>query len=98
MNDLLEINDSLGLKDATLQEQLEAIRSKNQELANLNQNLINKDNTIFDLRGKIIELNNVLSISDEKRIEQELEIATFKRILKMLKVKELWRMRFQVIK
>ena len=29
MNDLLEINDSLGLKDATLQEQLEAIRSKN---------------------------------------------------------------------
>ena len=31
MNDLLEINDSLGLKDATLQEQLEAIRSKNQE-------------------------------------------------------------------
>ena len=32
-NDLIEINDSLGLKDATLHEQLEAIRSKNQELA-----------------------------------------------------------------
>ena len=31
MNDLLEINDSLGLKDATLQEQLQAIRSKNQD-------------------------------------------------------------------
>ena len=28
MNDLLEINDSLGLKDATLKEQLEAIRLK----------------------------------------------------------------------
>ena len=60
MNDLLEINDSLGLKDATLQEQIAAIRFKNQELARLNQTLINKDNTIFDLRGKIIELNNVL--------------------------------------
>ena len=81
MNDLLEINDSLGLKDATLQEQLEAIRSKNQELAKLNQNLINKDKTIFDLRGKIIELNNVLSISDEKRMEQELEIAILKSCL-----------------
>ncbi len=78
-NDLLEINDSLGLKDATLQEQLEAIRSKNQELAKLNQNLISKDKTIFDLRGKIIELNNVLSISDEKRLEQELEIAILKK-------------------
>ena len=42
-------------------------------------NLINKDKTIFDLRGKIIELNNVLSISDEKRMEQELEIAILKR-------------------
>ena len=81
MNDLLEINDSLGLKDATLQEQLQAIRSKNQELAKLNQNLINKDKTIFDLRGKIIELNNVLSISDAKSLEQELEIATLKRTI-----------------
>ena len=81
MNDLLEINDSLGLKDATLQEQLQAIRSKNQELAKLNQNLINKDKTIFDLRGKIIELNNVLSVSDAKSMEQELEIATLKRTI-----------------
>ncbi len=81
MNDLLEINDSLGLKDATLQEQLEAIKSKNQELAKLNQNLINKDKTIFDLRGKIIELNNVLSISDEKRKEQELKIAKLKKTI-----------------
>ena len=81
MNDLLKINDSLGLKDATLQEQLQAIRSKNQELAKLNQNLINKDKTIFDLRGKIIELNNVLSISDAKSMEQELEIATLERTI-----------------
>jgi chemotaxis protein MotB len=79
MNDLLEINDSLGLQDATLQEQLEAIRFKNQELAELNQNLINKDNTIFDLRGKIIELNNVLSISDKQRIDQDLEIALLRK-------------------
>ena len=34
--DLLAINDSLGLKDASLIEQLEAIRSKNQKLAELN--------------------------------------------------------------
>ena len=91
MSDLLEINDSLGLKDATLQEQLEAIRFKNRELSKLNQNLINKDNTIFDLRGKIIELNNILSISDEKRIEQELETALLKRNIENvedLRVKE----------
>ena len=43
MKDLLEINDSLGLKDATLKEQLDAIRFKNKELTRLNQNLINKD-------------------------------------------------------
>ena len=67
------------MQDATLQEQLEAIRSKNQELAELNQNLINKDNTIFDLRGKIIELNNVLSISDKQRIDQELQITLLRK-------------------
>ena len=74
------------MKDATLQEQLEAIRSKNQELAELNQNLINKDNTIFDLRGKIIELNNVLSISDDKRMEQDLEIAILKRDIENVEI------------
>ena len=73
------LSELMNLQDATLQEQLEAIRSKNQELAELNQNLINKDNTIFDLRGKIIELNNVLSISDKQRIDQELEIALLRK-------------------
>ena len=84
MSDLLEINDSLGLEDATLKEQLDAIRNKNQELARLNQNLINRDNTIYDLRGKIIELNNVLSISDEKRIELLINIIPENSILVFL--------------
>ena len=39
-NDLLAINDSLGLKDASLLEQLEVIRFKNNKLAELNLNLI----------------------------------------------------------
>ena len=70
MNDLLEINDSLGLKDASLKEQLDAIRFKNEELARLNKDLLLKDNTIFNLRGKISELNNVLSLSEEKQKQQ----------------------------
>ncbi len=70
MNDLLEINDSLGLKDASLNEQLDAIRFKNEELARLNQDLIKKDSTIFNLRGKISELNNVLSLSEDKQKKQ----------------------------
>ena len=70
MNDLLEINDSLGLKDASLNEQLDAIRFKNEELARLNKDLLKKDNTIFNLRGKISELNNVLSLSEEKQKQQ----------------------------
>ncbi len=72
MNDLLEINDSLGLKDASLNEQLDAIRFKNEELARLNRDLLQKDNTIFNLRGKISELNNILSLSEEKQ-EQQLQ-------------------------
>ena len=70
MNDLLEINDSLGLKDASLKEQLDAIRFKNEELARLNKDLIQKDSTIFNLRSKISELNNVLSLSEDKQKQQ----------------------------
>ena len=70
MNDLLEINDSLGLKDASLNEKLEAIRFKNEELARLNKDLIQKDSTIFNLRSKISELNNVLSLSEDKQKQQ----------------------------
>ena len=83
-NDLLTINDSLGLKDATLQKQLDAIRYKNQELANLNENLIEKDNTIFTLRGKILELNNILSLSEEKQIAQQSKILTQEREISSL--------------
>ncbi len=77
-NDLLEINDSLGLKDATLKEQLDAIRFKNEELARLNKDLIQKDSTIFNLRGKISELNNILSLSEEKQVAQEVQLSNLK--------------------
>ena len=72
--DLLAINDSLGLKDASLLEQLGAIKLKNNKLSELNLNLIKKDNTIFSLRGKILELDKILNLSEEKQISQQKKI------------------------
>ena len=83
--DLLAINDSLGLEDASLIEQLEAIRSKNEKLAELNLNLVEKDNAIFSLRGKILELNNILSLSEEKQLTQQSQIAELSQSLNLLK-------------
>ena len=82
-NDLLAINDSLGLKDASLIEQLEAIRSKNVELAELNLNLVEKDNTIFNLRGKISELNRILTIGEDKNLSQEKKISELSQSLNL---------------
>ena len=84
-NDLLAINDSLGLKDASLLEQLEAIRKKNIQLAELNLNLVEKDNTIFSLRGKILELNNILNLSEEKAIAHQEQIINLNQSLGLLK-------------
>ena len=83
-NDLLAINDSLGLEDASLLEQLEAIRLKNKKLSELNINLVEKDKTIFSLRGKILELNNILSISDEKQDAQQEKISSLNQSLNLL--------------
>ena len=83
--DLLAINDSLGLEDASLIEQMEAIRSKNEKLAELNLNLVEKDNAIFSLRGKILELNNILSLSEEKQLTQQSQIAELSQSLNLLK-------------
>ena len=83
-NDLLAINDSLGLEDASLLEQLEVIRLKNAKLAELNLNLVKKDNTIFSLRGKILELNNILSLSEEKQIAQQEQITNLNQSLSIL--------------
>ena len=88
-NDLLAINNSLGLEDASLLEQLEAISIKNTELAKLSQNLIEKDDTIFNLRGKIIELNNILTISDEKQFSQQLQIESLSKNLNLLEQENL---------
>ena len=82
--DLLAINDSLGLKDASLLDQLEAIRVKNQSLAELNLSLVEKDNTIFSLRGKILELNNILDLSEEKQIIQQEQISDLSKDLSLL--------------
>ena len=84
-NDLLAINDSLGLEDASLLEQLEAIRFKNNQLAELNLNLIKKDNTIFTLRGKILELNNILSLGEEKQNNQQSKIKDLNENIAILK-------------
>ena len=82
--DLLAINDSLGLEDASLLEQLEAIRTKNTKLAELNLNLVEKDNTIFTLRGKILELNNILNLSEEKQLAQQNQISNLNQSLLIL--------------
>ena len=89
-NDLLEINDSLGLEDASLIEQLQAIRSKNKKLSDLNVNLIEKDNTIFSLRGKILELNNILNLSEEKQITQLNKITDLNTSLEILESEKLF--------
>ena len=39
-------------------------------MARLSKDLIQKDSTIFTLRGKISELNNILSLSEEKERAQ----------------------------
>ena len=83
--DLLAINDSLGLEDASLVEQLEAIRSKNEKLAELNLNLVEKDNAIFSLRGKILELNNILALSEEKQLTQQAKITELSQNLNLLR-------------
>ena len=41
--------------------------------------LIEKDNTIFSLRGKILELNDILSLSEEKQITQQSKILTLEK-------------------
>ena len=83
-NDLLKINDSLGLEDASLLDQLEAIRFKNTKLAELNLDLVKRDNTIFSLRGKILELNNILYLSEEKQIAQQKQITNLNQSLQIL--------------
>ena len=88
-NDLLAINDSLGLKDASLLDQLEAIRIKNTNLSNLNVELIEKDNTIFSLRGKISELNDILTLSEEKQDLQKIQIGELTQNLSNLKSKKI---------
>ena len=83
-NDLLAINSSLGLEDASLLEQLESIRTKNAKLVEFNLNLVEKDSTIFNLRGKILELNNILSLSDETQTSQQNQISNLNEDLNLL--------------
>ena len=43
-----------------------------------------KDVTIFDLRGKILELNNILSISEETKFAQQAEIQSLSQKISVL--------------
>ena len=65
-------------------EQLEAIKAKNNQLAKLNENLIEKDTTIFSLRGKILELNDILTLSEEKQFAQQSKILDLSQNLNLL--------------
>ena len=56
------------------------------DLANQLSELIKKDTTIFDLRGKILELNNILSISEEAKIAQQAEIQSLSQKISALEI------------
>ena len=86
--ELIALNESLDLKDKTLLEQLDLIKTKNIKLSQLNENLIRKDKTISDLRGKIFELNNILSLNQEKQILQKVEISELNKKLTLLELDE----------
>ena len=47
--------------------------------------MIQKDATIFDLRGKILELNNILSITEASKSNQELKISDLNKQIEVLK-------------
>ena len=87
-DELIALNENLDLKDKTLLEQLDLIKIKNIELSELNENLIRKDKTISDLRGKIFELNNILSLNQEKQILQKVEISELNKKLTILELDE----------
>jgi len=87
-DELIALNENLDLKDKTLLEQLDLIKNKNIELSELNENLIRKDKTISDLRGKIFELNNILSLNQEKQILQKVEISELNKKLTILELDE----------
>ena len=87
-DELIALNENLDLKDKTLLEQLDLIKNKNIELSELNENLIRKDKTISDLRGKIFELNNILSLNQEKQILQKVEISELNKKLTLLELDE----------
>ena len=74
----------MGLEDSSLLEQLEAIKFKNNKLTELNSDLIKKDDTIYSLRGKILELNNILNLSEEKQVGQKKQIKVLNQSLSTL--------------
>ena len=74
--ELIALNETLDIKDQSLVKQLETIKSRNEVLAQLNIELVEKDKTIFDLRGKIVKLNEVLSIGEEEQIKQQQQIVS----------------------
>ena len=74
--ELIALNETLDIKDQSLVKQLETIKSRNNALSQLNIELVEKDKTIFDLRGKIVKLNEVLSVSEEEQTKQQQQIVS----------------------
>ena len=76
-NNLLFINESLGLEDAGLVEQLEAIKKKNDELISLNTLLYEKDEALQNkikqyqqITNDLLAINDSLGLKDASLIEQ----------------------------
>jgi len=76
-NNLLSINESLGLEDAGLVEQLEAIKKKNDELISLNTLLYEKDEALQNkikqyqqITNDLLAINDSLGLKDASLIEQ----------------------------
>ena len=76
-NNLLSINESLGLEDAGLIEQLEAIKKKNDQLISLNDLLYEKDEALQnkikqyqEITNDLLAINDSLGLKDASLIEQ----------------------------
>ena len=69
-NNLLAINDSLGIEDGGLIEQLNAIKAKNQELVKLNQDLLSSQKENEETLGLLEKVNLDLGLRDEELQDQ----------------------------
>ncbi len=65
-SNLVAINESLGLKDVGIADQLEAIKNKNEELVKLNKDLLNSQKENQETLRMLEQTNLELSLRDEE--------------------------------